>query len=78
MGRPPDTGACEKNTPPEKKTLWNIGSQSTKSGAGEQFWALDRMAKAWVKGNVVYRHRYMLFLLRPTLPQPGAWAACIV
>ena len=31
-----DTGASEKNTPPETKTLWNIGSQSTKSGAGEQ------------------------------------------
>ena len=31
------TGACEKSTPPEKNTLWRIGSQSTESGAGEQF-----------------------------------------
>ena len=30
-----DTGVCEKNTPPEKKTLGKISL--TKSGDGEQF-----------------------------------------
>ena len=29
------TGVCEKNTPPENGTRWNISFQSTKSGAGE-------------------------------------------
>ena len=30
------TSVCEKNTPPEKKTLRKISLQSAKSGAGEQ------------------------------------------
>ena len=28
------TGVCDKNTPPENDTHWNISFQSTKSGAG--------------------------------------------
>ena len=45
-----DTGVCEKNTPPEKKTLRKIGSQSGKSGAGEQFLPLDCKAEVHLKG----------------------------
>ena len=44
------TGVCEKNTPPDKKTGWNISFESTKSGAGLQFLLLGRMAKAHGKG----------------------------
>ena len=48
-------GAWEKNNPPEKKTLWKKGSQSTKSGAERQLLALDCRAKACVKGVSVFR-----------------------
>ena len=40
---------CEKDTPPEKKTLGKIGLQNTKSGAGEQLSPLGCRAKARVK-----------------------------
>ena len=53
-----DTGACERNTPPENTTPWNISFQSTKSGAGLQFLQLGRMAKAQAKGVFFHRHRY--------------------
>ena len=43
------TGVCEKNTPPEKRTLGKIGFRSTKSGAGEQFLPLECKAKACAK-----------------------------
>ena len=32
-----DTGVCEKNTPPQKKTLGTIRLRNTTSGAGEEF-----------------------------------------
>ena len=37
-----DTGVCEQNTPPDKKTGWKIGFESTKSVAGLQFVLLGR------------------------------------
>ena len=51
------TGVCEKNTPPERKTLGTISLKSTKSGAGEQFLPLDCMAKAGRKERFFHRHR---------------------
>ena len=45
-----NTGVCEKETPPEKKTLGQIGSQSTDSGAGAQFMLLGCGAKAPKQG----------------------------
>ena len=59
------TGVCEKNTPPEKKTLGTISLQSTKSGAGEGFLLLGRMANARAKGVFFHRHRYLPQLLHP-------------
>ena len=44
-----DTGVCEKNTPPERKTLWTISLKSTKSGTGEEFLLLFCRAEAYVK-----------------------------
>ena len=41
------TGVCEKNTPPQKKTLWEISLKSTKSGTGEQFLPLDCHGQGW-------------------------------
>ena len=40
------TGVCENNTPSEKTTPRDVGSQSTKSGTGEQPLPLDRMTEA--------------------------------
>ena len=48
-----DTGVCEKNTPPEKKTCEKIGFQSTKAGAGQQFLLLDCRARARIEGVFV-------------------------
>lgn len=45
----PHTGACEKNTPPEK-TRGKMSFRSPKSGGGEQFLPLSRRAKACLKG----------------------------
>ena len=42
--------SVNKNTPPDKKTGWEVGSESTKSGAGSQFLLLGRTAKAHGKG----------------------------
>ena len=39
--RGPLSVSVNKNTPPQKKTLWNISFQSTKWGAGEQPLPLD-------------------------------------
>ena len=36
-----DTGVCEKNIPPEKKTCGKVSSRNTNSGAGEQFLLKD-------------------------------------
>ena len=44
------TGACEKNTPPKKKTREVISFENAKSGAGEQFLLLDCRARACAKG----------------------------
>ena len=53
-----DTGVREKNPPPKKKTLGQIGFQSTKSGAGEQFLLLGPRAKALTKEAFLHRHRH--------------------
>ena len=51
---------CEKNnTPPDKKTGKQIRFECAKSGAGEQFMLLGRMAKAHVKGMFVHRQQYV-------------------
>ena len=45
-----DTGVCDKNTPPEKKTCGKLSFKHTKSEAGEQFLLLCCKAKAlWWK-----------------------------
>ena len=49
-----DTGVCDKNTPPDKNTGWNISFESTASGAGLQSLLLGRMANAQVKGVVIF------------------------
>ena len=41
--------SVKKNTPPYKKTGWEISFENTTSGAGLQFLPLGRMAKAQVK-----------------------------
>ena len=46
------TGVCEKNTPREKNTHWNVSVQSTKSGAGLQFLLWDCRAEACAKGII--------------------------
>ena len=43
-----------KNTPPDKTTGWNICFESTKSEAGLQFLLLGCMAKANVKGQLLF------------------------
>ena len=52
------TGVREKNTPPEKKTLWKINQKNTKSGAEEELMPLVCRAKARPKGVFFHRHRY--------------------
>ena len=47
------TGVCEKNTPPEKRTLGTRSLKNTKSGPGEGFLPLGCMAKAREKGLCV-------------------------
>ena len=54
------TVVCERNTPPENKTHWNISFQGTKSGAGLQFLLPGHVAKAHVKG---------VFLSQTPVPQ---------
>ena len=56
-----DTGVCETNTPPEKKTLGKTSLQSAKSGAGEQFLPLDCRANAHIKGVVFHRRQCRCF-----------------
>ena len=53
------TKVCEKNTPPEKRTLGKFSLQNTKSGAGEQLLLLGYVAKARAKGVLFHRHRYV-------------------
>ena len=43
-------GVCEQDAPPEKKTYGKTTSQSTKSGAGEQFLLQPYEAEAPVNG----------------------------
>ena len=40
------TGVCEKDTPPEEKTLEEISMKSTESGTGEKCLLLSCKAKA--------------------------------
>ena len=47
-------GCLWKNNPPEKKTLWEICLQRTKSEAGEQLLLLDCRAKAHRKGALFF------------------------
>ena len=56
--RVPNTGACEKNTPQEKKTVGNMSFQNTKSGGGEQFVSPDYRVKARVRGAFLHRRRW--------------------
>ena len=53
------TGLCDKNTPPEKKTLGSIRFQSTESRAGLQFPHVDSMAKATTKGRLFFTHNFV-------------------
>ena len=49
--------SVEKNTPPEKRTLGNVGLQKVKSWAGTQFSPLGCIAKACTKGMFFHRHQ---------------------
>ena len=48
------TGVCEKNTPPEKKTLGEISLKNSESGAGEEFLLLLCRGKGRVKGVFLF------------------------
>ena len=48
-----------KKTLFQKTTIGNMSSQSTTSGAGEQFLLPDCTAKAPVKDNVLFTDRYL-------------------
>ena len=64
-----DTGVCEKNTPPEKKTCGKITFRSIQSGAGEQFLPQDCRARTRRKGVSFHRCRYEV--LKQMLETPG-------
>ena len=73
------TGVCEQKHPPEKSSHWNIGFQSTKSGAGEQFLLLDCRAMACTKGVCLFtdismndRQRARYSKVRRTFSPPTA------
>ena len=50
---------CEKNTPPEKKTLGKTSLKNTKSEAGAGVMMLFYKAEARAKGMFLHRHRYV-------------------
>ena len=46
-------GACEQNSPLEENTVWDIGFQSTRPGAGEQFLLKDCRANKGEQGKAL-------------------------
>ena len=53
LNHPTETGVCQTNTPPDRKTGWNISFEITKSRARLQLLLLCCMVKAQVKGVFV-------------------------